>query len=440
MPGIGFPVRVKRSLCAARPSWLYRLALGVVAVTMACLPMIYVGVVAASVYALYLYVTQYAFIAWASSGGSGIFSVVLTGTPLLVGWVAIIGLARPVFARRAEATQRITLEPDKVPALHHLVLEVCRELQVSMPRRIEFSCDLNASAGFDCGWRGWISGRLILTLGMPLIAGLTQRELAGVIAHELGHFRQRAGMRASFVIRAINHWFARVVFVPSLWDPEIGEGSPSLRSYPFWMSALVVCAQVGSFLARGVLWLLMICGHVIGAALMRQMEFDADRCEVLVAGSRAFESTAAKFAELGPALHEAHYVIARIWGTRRRLPNDMATLVERYADKQRVERSAEATVQAKAARTGWLDTHPNMAARVGRARRMAESGGDLSDAPATGLFGKFEEWSQRVTWAYFGDEHNLPVSRKVVLTVDEWMLAAVPAPVKAQELPPPLPA
>ncbi|MEM6778123.1 MAG: hypothetical protein AAF670_10745 [Planctomycetota bacterium] len=53
---------------------------------------------------------------------------------------------------------------------------------------------------------------MVLTVGIPLITGLTAREFAGVLAHELGQFAHGASRRASYVVRSINHWFARVVY------------------------------------------------------------------------------------------------------------------------------------------------------------------------------------------------------------------------------------
>ena len=47
----------------------------------------------------------------------------------------------------------------------------------------------------------------MLTIGLPLVAGLSLREFAGIIAHEFGHFTQGFGMRLSYVIRQINGWF-----------------------------------------------------------------------------------------------------------------------------------------------------------------------------------------------------------------------------------------
>lgn len=53
---------------------------------------------------------------------------------------------------------------------------------------------------------------LVLTIGMPLVLGLSLRQFAGVLAHEFGHFSQGAGMRLTFIIRTISVWFTRVVY------------------------------------------------------------------------------------------------------------------------------------------------------------------------------------------------------------------------------------
>jgi hypothetical protein len=56
----------------------------------------------------------------------------------------------------------------------------------------------------------YLGNDLVLTIGLPLVAGFNLREFAGVLAHEFGHFSQGVGMRISYVIRSISFWFTRV--------------------------------------------------------------------------------------------------------------------------------------------------------------------------------------------------------------------------------------
>jgi Zn-dependent protease with chaperone function len=54
-------------------------------------------------------------------------------------------------------------------------------------------------------------GRAAPRSGSPLVATVSERELAGILAHEFGQSRQRRE-HLSFVVRAINGWFGRVVY------------------------------------------------------------------------------------------------------------------------------------------------------------------------------------------------------------------------------------
>ncbi len=432
---LGSPRRVTGRPLFSKPSLLYRLSLGAVTVVMLLLPLVYAGLTVALVYGVYVYLTRFFLGVLGAPGQPGLVSVVLACAPLLIGWIAIIGMVRPMFARRVPVVERVKLDPKSEPALQALVLAACRELHLPAPCRIEFSCELNAAASFERGWRGFFGGRLVLMLGLPLIAGLTQRELAGIIAHELGHFRQRAGMRASFLVRSINHWFARVLAVRSTWDPLLDANRTGYGGYPFWIWMIVICSEVGTTIAESILRALMFSGHVVAAALLRQMEFDADCCEVRFAGSAAFESASQKLTTLCVAFDRVLRDTGCVWQKRRRLPDDLAGLVNHYAEEIRVGTPLAPANSAPIRQTGWLDTHPSMADRVKRARALAEPGEEISDAPAPELFVDFVERSRRVTWTFFGDEHNLPVSRKVVLAAEAWLREAQPGAL-AEQAPP----
>jgi len=66
---------------------------------------------------------------------------------------------------------------------------------------------------------------LVLAAGLPLVAWLSLRQFAGVLAHEFGHFSQGAGMRPTYVIRSISHWFTRVIYERDEWDDKLVQWS-----------------------------------------------------------------------------------------------------------------------------------------------------------------------------------------------------------------------
>lgn len=432
---------MKRQGDTDRPSILYRFALATVAVTMAILPCLYAAITLLTGYGVYLFATRYFAEIWAWPIGMHqtalMIKVVCSCTPLLVGGAVAFSMVKPFFARRGRRPQPLALNAEMEPRVHSLVQEVCRTLGAPAPRRIELSCDLNASAHFERGLRGLLRGRLILTLGMPLAVGLTQRELTGIIAHEFGHFRQSAGMRVSYLIRVVNGWFARVIYGRDGWDEILDGWSDGMRGHGFWISIMLGCARLGVGVSRGVLWLLMMAGHAVSAALMRQMEYDADRGEIRLAGSAAFESAFVKFAALEAIMRDLHLEMRRSWRSKFQLPDNLPVLVEIRAARMPADRRAALESKVGLDKTGWLDTHPSKADRIKRARLASAPGYEVSDEPARDLFENFDALSRLVTLAYYEDDLNVPVTPDFLIPVN----VATGATVEAVPTPaPPVPA
>src|SRR5262245_49474999 len=175
---------------------------------MVILPCIYVALTASAVWGVYYFAAHHFVAIWNWPTGlskfSLLFKVICSVTPLLVGGVVAFFMVKPLFAGRGRRMQPLALNPEFEPRIHQFVPDVCSVVGSPAPRRIELNCEVNASAHFDRGLHGWLGNDLILTLGLPLVAGLNARELAGVIAHEFGHFRQGTGMRLSYLIRRVN--------------------------------------------------------------------------------------------------------------------------------------------------------------------------------------------------------------------------------------------
>lgn len=121
-------------------------------------------------------------------------------------------MVKPLFAPRAPRSQPLALNPESEALLFGFVTRVCAVVGAPFPARIDVDCELNASASLRRGFKSLLSNDLVLTIGLPLVAGTNISQLAGVIAHEFGHFTQGFGMRLQYVIRRVNHWFARVIY------------------------------------------------------------------------------------------------------------------------------------------------------------------------------------------------------------------------------------
>ena len=249
----------------------YRLAILVVTLALLVLPALYLALIAAIAYLLYYHATaNLAVFARLRSTWALVFGYV---GPLVVGAILLFFLVKPLFARRSRAARLRTLEFGEEPLLFALVTRVAQAVKAPEPKRIALNCQANASAGFGSGL-GVLFGRdLVLTLGLPLAAGLSVQQLAGVIAHELGHFAQGTGMRLSYVVRSVNAWFWRLVYERDDWDEALVRGCEEGDRLAIFLYLALLCV----WLTRGVLWLLMAVGHALSCFMLRQMEYDADR-------------------------------------------------------------------------------------------------------------------------------------------------------------------
>ncbi len=423
------------------PSLAYRVGLSLVVVGMLILPAIYLALATLACWWVWFFATHYFLGIWEWPVGHTryglLFLLLCSCTPLLVGAAIALAMVKPLFARRGRRMQPLVLQPEVEPRVYALVQEVCRIVGAPPPRRIELDCDLNASARFRRGLLSFFGDDLILTVGLPLIAGLTERELAGVVAHEFGHFRQGAGMRFSFLIRRINYWFARVVYERDGWDEALAEFH---HSENFWFGFMGGCTRAGVGLSRGILWLLMMTGQFLSGLLLRQMEFDADLWEMRVAGSAGFESTTLRLATLGYVLNDIRSEMRRTWRRQLQLPDNLPVLVEYRTNRLPAEKRTKIENEVGFTKTGWFDTHPSAADRIRRARQLADPGLLASDAPARQLFENFDAISRLVTLAHYEDDLNVPTSPDFLIPLEAVIKGTTAPPTPAASAPAPAPA
>ncbi len=390
-------------------SFLYQAGLVLVALMMVLLPLAYVALIAAAGWGVYSYATHFSFLLRSMEYGIRFFLIklVLYFAPLFSGVILVLFMFKPLFARRAPHAQPLAMNPAVEPALYAFIARICELVGAPMPRRIDLVCELNASAGFRRGAASLLGHDLVLTIGLPLVAGLSLREVAGVIAHEFGHFTQGFGMRLSYLVRAINGWFARLVYQRDAWDAwleELGMEGESL-------SVLVVvnCARLGVGLSRLVLKLLMFLGHGVSCFLLRQMEYDADSYEIKVAGTVSAEAAIRRLAELSEVLNKAYKEMRATWNMNRRLPDDFPAFLVLQADKlpPAVRQRLQDTLGL--ARTGVFDTHPSAGDRIRRARQAGDPGVFHLDAPGSVLFSRFDIVSKQVTYLHYKEDLGLPI-------------------------------
>ena len=403
-----------------KTSIFYHTGLVLVAATMLLLPLVYVGLVGTVAFAVYYHAVHHLRPIMAMGGyntaGMVLFKLLIYFVPLLIGVVVVFFMFKPLLAGRPKSAQPLALNPANERLLYAFIEKICDIVGAPSPKRIDLDCQLNAAAGFRRGFFSMFGNDLVLVLGLPLVANLTARELAGVIAHEFGHFTQGAGMRLNYIINSVNFWFARVAYQRDAWDVALetwAEESEDAR-----LVLVVMTVQLAVWFSRLILKILMLIGHVVGGFMLRQMEYDADAYEIKVAGSDCFEQTTRKLATLGAAWNETQKHLAASWKHNKTLPDNLPALI-RHAH-QRLSPPVLQKIDDSLGlhRTGLFDSHPAPADRIRQARKANDPGIFHDARPATSLFASFEHPSRFVTLLHYTDDIGIPISEDMLTQVE----------------------
>ena len=382
-----------------RPPPVYRLGLLVVTLAMVLLPAAYVGLVGLAAWGVYA--------VWD-------FSIVISGA----GAVMVLFMVKPLFAPGPPPPSPREVRREEQPLLFAFLDRLAWAVDSPAPRQVLVTVDVNAAASLRRGFWSMLRGDdLVLHIGLPLVAGLETRQLAGVLAHELGHFSQRAGMRLTYIINLVNTWLTRVVYERDTWDERLIRWSGSAI---FFVAALLQLARACVWLTRKVLWVPMMVGHLMSLFLMRQMEYDADRYQVHLTGSQVFGTTARRVEYLSASLAVAAADLHEFW-SERRLPDSLPALVA--ANEQQIPPEVQELIDQYLAEQepSLLETHPPTALRIARAAdHLSEPLLDWSGS-AEELFVGFHELCVEVSLAYFNEVIEEEVTTAHLHPVPELM-------------------
>jgi Zn-dependent protease with chaperone function len=385
---------------------------------MVLLPVIYVAIIVLVAWGVY----QHALHPRYQLGGG---TVALLGyvTPIIVGGVLVFFMIKPLFARRPKDSEPHGVLPAEEPELFRLIYAVCDTVQAPRPARVLIDFQVNAFAAFRRGLPDLLRRRLTLSIGLPLVAGLSVRQFGGVLAHEFGHFSQGAAMRLTFIVRSVNVWFARVVYERDAWDERLRR---SAERSDFRFGIILHLARAMVWVTRRILWLLMNVGHAVSCFMMRQMEFDADRFESQVAGSETFAETMRRLQLLNAAWHQTIAQQTEAYATNR-LVNDLPRL-SAMAAKRLGTKSVQANWAAfPTAKTGWFDTHPSDHDRIQASKMLGAVGLLHGDGDATKLFQDFGATAQALTKHYYEEECGIDLKNVTLHSLEEMSAEALAA-------------
>lgn len=377
---------------------VYVISLALVTVLCVVMPLFYFGLTAATTYAWYWYLTH---IHHYITSHSPKFLLLVYGAPGLTGLVLVLFLLKPLFARRPRQPRPIRVDAEREQEFVAGVQALCKAIGTSPPREIHLTWDVNAWVHFRSGWFSLLTGHKVLTIGLPLMAGMSARQFTGVLAHEFGHFSQAVGMRCSFIINSVNAWLEFRGYGEDIWDLRLREWSAAADHG--LVSLIIFVAQLGIGCTRLLMKAMFQVSFRMSRHLSRQMEFDADRYEALVAGSDCFRVTARNLRGLAQAFGEVNQANIAAWGDGRLLRNIPEAVALQFASYDK--RTLVALEQSmREETTRYWDSHPADLDRIENAERHNCPGVYLDERPAAGLLRGFNAACERVTSAFYSEQ------------------------------------
>ena len=399
------------------PSLMYKLGILLTTAVMVVLPVVYIGLILLAAGVVLWHLTSNVGLVTAISGRGAILGVIAYLAPALMGTVIVVFMVKPLFAPSGEREKSRTLTRESEPLVFAFVERICATVQAPVPTQIDVNCEVNASAGFRSGIASFAGHDLVLTIGMPLVAGLSLQQLGGVLAHEFGHFSQGTGMRLTYVTRSINHWLMRVVYERDSWDMWLDRITDSVDIRIGWVLYLT---RFLVWLTRRVLWLLMLLGHAVSGFMLREMEYDADRYEARLAGSQTFEATVRQLIYLNLANQGAHADLENFYREGRLADNLPRLIIANVAQlPEEARKFADEVIEKE--ETSVFDSHPSDRDRIASARQENAAGVFQSRQPGTILFNDFDGLAQAVTWDFYSEIFGAEFKPTAVRPIEELL-------------------
>jgi hypothetical protein len=236
-----------------------------------------------------------------------------------------------------------------------------------------------------------------------------------VLAHEFGHFAQRAGTRSGYVIQMISLWFVRAVYQRDEWDAWLAR---ACEEGDWRFQGFFVLGKAGIAVARIPLRLLMYAGVGLTCFLRRQQEYDADRYEAIIGGTRAFIESMESLPVLSVATQAAYHHLRESWKERKLVDDLPAQIVhEAHALSDEVKKSLRDA--AAKATSGVFHTHPSPAERIRAVQLLNEPGIFTLEEPASVLFQDFPALCREVTRRHYEEVVGLKLGAGNLKNLEE---------------------
>lgn len=215
------------------------------------------------------------------SAGNGNFLEVIVG--VCAAFLAVFMLKALFFVKHTAMDDTIEITQQGQPRLFEFLHKLADKTGAPRPHRVFLSARVNAAVFYDLSIVNLIfPSRKNLEIGLGLVNTLTMGEFRAVLAHEFGHFAQRA--------MAVGRW----VYIAQQIAAHLVARRDKLDSFLNGLSRIDIRIAWIGWILRLIVWSIRSLVEsafnvvvVLQRALSREMEMQADLVAVSVTGSDA---------------------------------------------------------------------------------------------------------------------------------------------------------
>ncbi len=388
-------------------SLVYRVGLIAVMALSLIAPLFYLGLVVAVAVGLIWSLTV---IPGQLAGTGSIAGMLIAGSASVMCGVFLVFLARPLFIR-CPSSPTLTLDRQQHARFFGLVDALCQRMGLPSVQDIHVDNRITASLEPCEGLRSLRQRELTLTVGMPLFAGLDARQMVGVLGHELGHYAHPTAMFANYLVKSVNRWLANRAKAGDSWDVRLERWQS--KSPEFVGHAVLLPAQAMMTLTRKLFRGMLLFNLRVGRHLSRKMEYEADRYESWLIGSKAFEITAERLHMLAFADQCVQAVNARA-REESRLMRDLPQAIAESADNLNADQR-QTVLDAMGDQQAFVwDGHPADVDRIRHALELEFPGVVRLEEPAARLLPDFDHLCEAITRQFYSGSDIQDVERYLV--------------------------
>ncbi|MCM8530813.1 MAG: M48 family metallopeptidase, partial [Lentisphaeraceae bacterium] len=352
------------------------------------------------------------------SVNSPITTIILEALPAILALFTFFYFFLPLVRSLIPAKLTVVYKEDE-PVFHRYINILCQKLNAKAPKEICVTMEVNAAVCYKHGFFSLFSDSTRLIIGLPLIEGMSVKQLTGILCHEIGHFAQGNARRATYILRVLYIWMIERVLNKSLYEKIIGRLYRPDRFIGFKLIGRILWLVV--LVPKAVFAILAGILHLSSMFLLRQMEYNADLYEAQSAGSESFETTSLEMCYLNVSQDITVSSLQRSYKNNR-LSDDMPGLIAAskviLSDKDKSE-----IHQNMLKRKGKIsDTHPSTSKRIKNAMKHNYPGIIQSKSSARHLFNQLETYNKKITLSFYSHVIGKKALKKVKLIPNHDLL------------------